>query len=321
MRLSCLVFCAAWLVAAPAGAQTADGLRSFYARVHENFGDDIVSVEPSGSDVRVRVIRVALADERCPAQLVEAVERILPETTVQAVAGVRICDISNRRVARALAAAPSPYSLIDFIGSIDITVAACPTGERVFVFRMPPLVNTDKLRRQAPDVEALWEVGRKVRTLATPRVGREPFGDESPGARTAREAFGTSLLPELRSGRYDAAFPDHYFATLLDGYAAPPEQRGPLPLELVERDSLDLITYVAPVMPPIAVSARVFGDVRLRLTVNPDTGVVSGVQTLSGSPLHTDAAVNAARQWRFAPATAREPIEVTLRFEERCSPR
>jgi TonB family protein len=65
----------------------------------------------------------------------------------------------------------------------------------------------------------------------------------------------------------------------------------------------------------------VFGDVRLRLTVDAETGAVTNVEVIQDKPLLGAAAVAAARQWMFTPATApREPIDVTFRFAERCPP-
>ena len=68
----------------------------------------------------------------------------------------------------------------------------------------------------------------------------------------AREALGTTLVPELVSGKYETAFRDacwdstrnravrcepNYLAWQLGGYAGPPTQRGPLPLKLVNHDA------------------------------------------------------------------------------------
>ena len=80
-----------------------------------------------------------------------------------------------------------------------------------------------------------------------------------------------------------------------------------------------MVTFVAPKFPPIALSARVTGDVRLRLTVHAETGAVTQVDRLSDKPLLGDVAVQAVRTWKFDPARApREPIDVTVRFQIRC---
>jgi TonB family protein len=92
-----------------------------------------------------------------------------------------------------------------------------------------------------------------------------------------------------------------------------------LPAEVLERDSLSLVDFVAPKYPPIALAARVTGDVRLRLLVDAQTGAVTQVDRLADNPLLGDAAVQAVRTWKFDPARVpRERIEVTVRFQIRC---
>jgi outer membrane biosynthesis protein TonB len=72
-------------------------------------------------------------------------------------------------------------------------------------------------------------------------------------------------------------------------------------------------------LPPIALAARVFGDVRLRITADRETGNVTDAEPITGHALHIAAAVAAARGWQFAPESIpREPIEVTVRFQLRC---
>lgn len=126
------------------------------------------------------------------------------------------------------------------------------------------------------------------------------------------EAAGTALVPYLRSGRFAAVLSPQAF----ENYS--PARRSPVPPELLERDALPLEAYQPPTYPPIAWSAGVAGDVRLRLRVSPE-GEVTGVQVLKSIPLLNDAAVKAARAWKFKPQSlAAENVEVTLRFQKRC---
>jgi TonB family protein len=132
------------------------------------------------------------------------------------------------------------------------------------------------------------------------------------------EALGTSLLPELRSPTYDAAFGDE-LRPQLRSYEGPPAQRDPLPADVLEKNALPLIAFVAPPVPPIAASARITGDVRPRLTVNPATGDVTQIDRLTDRSILSDAAVEVARSWKFDPARApRAPVDVTVRFQLRC---
>src|SRR6185295_55536 len=111
-----------------------------------------------------------------------------------------------------------------------------------------------------------------------------------PERQTALEQLGDALVPELVSGKYQAAYvgescgnpPDagcaaNYLAWRLGGYSGAPTQRGPSPPELVESSLFRFKKYEPPVFPPIALKARVFGDVRLRITADPETGVIKQV--------------------------------------------
>jgi hypothetical protein len=300
---------------APRHQQRPSELRALYARLTVNDGDDFVNVEPLGTDVRVRAVRVSAANEWCPGWVVQAVEKIVPRTTVQAVTGVRVCAISKQRVDTALKRAPDHYGYVDFVGSIDAVVADCDGVKRAFVFKMPPLIDRTVLRRRAPDVSALWDIGRRMRSLAGDRGASNPFEDSTPEGRSARETLGTSMVPDLLMGVYAG-----YLKQRLTAYIGPPIQREPSWVEVVERTSLSLATYVEPVMPPIAISARVFGDVRLRITADPVTGSVTAVEPLGPSlPFLGPSAAAAIRDWRFAPETAPiGPVDVTVRFRLRC---
>jgi len=58
------------------------------------------------------------------------------------------------------------------------------------------------------------------------------------------------------------------------------------------------IELASPVYPPIAISARVSGDVAVLVRVGPD-GVVADVEVLKGTPLLNEAATSAAMASRF----------------------
>jgi hypothetical protein len=312
-----------WMLICVTAAEAAPGvnrLKALYIRMPEgDFSEDLVVVEPVGRDVRVRFIRLSPVDANCPSLVVKAVEGVLPNTTVQAVAGGDVCSLSPRHIRRATSRAMRRYSTVDFFGSIDAIVAECDSGERTFVLKQPPILDDRILRRQAPAVAKVWSTGERV----TNRITK--FNDADPEApfrsdEAASETRGTSLVPDLLTEKYTRLIPD-YLVKRLERYKGPPAQRGPLPPELLDRESLGLTIYVAPVLSQIALSARVFNDVRLRLSVDRETGAVTDVEALTNPPLLVPAAIAAARQWRFAPATApREPIDVTVSFKLRCAP-
>ena len=303
----------AFTAAVAAGGQ-GQGLRSLHLRMNVSGGDDFVFVEQAGADVRLRAVRVAHANEHCRSLVVQAVERTVRNTTVAGVAGLRVCAISGARVSEALKKAPSHYQPIDFFGSLAAVVADCDGADREFAFVMPPLIDRDVLRRRAPDVEALWDLGRRLRAVALGKNADDPFSGATEQDVAAREALGTTLVPFLRTGKYGA-----YLEKSLSTYVGPPPERTPSWVEIIDRATLHLVDFVEPVMHQIAISARVFGDVRVRLRVDPVSGEVTEAQALSGPPLLATPAVDALKRWRFAPGAApASPVDVTVRFRLRC---
>jgi len=57
---------------------------------------------------------------------------------------------------------------------------------------------------------------------------------------------------------------------------------------------------VQPAYPPIAKSASVKGAVQIQVTIS-ESGEVMNAQTISGHPMLREAALQAAKQWRFKP--------------------
>src|SRR5262249_127669 len=57
---------------------------------------------------------------------------------------------------------------------------------------------------------------------------------------------------------------------------------------------------VQPVYPPIAKSASVKGAVQIQVTIS-ESGEVMNAQAISGHPMLREAALQAAKQWRFKP--------------------
>ncbi|MCX6629130.1 MAG: energy transducer TonB [Candidatus Solibacter sp.] len=76
-----------------------------------------------------------------------------------------------------------------------------------------------------------------------------------------------------------------------------------------------LISKVAPAYPPLAKQAGVQGSVTLSASVD-ETGSVDKVTVIRGHPLLVPAAIDAVKQWRFAPATVNgQPVRSTARVE------
>jgi protein TonB len=78
----------------------------------------------------------------------------------------------------------------------------------------------------------------------------------------------------------------------------------------------EAIRRAVPSYPEQAKEARVSGAVVVEITIDEEGNVINA-QALSGHPMLRDAAIEAARQWKFAPTTLQEqPVKVigTLTF-------
>jgi periplasmic protein TonB len=91
--------------------------------------------------------------------------------------------------------------------------------------------------------------------------------------------------------------------------AADSEARQPIIASLGHIEPSELVHSVQPVYPDEAKRLHVEGDVQLRVVVGTD-GAVQSVSLISGPPLLTSAAIDAARQFRYTPALLDgQPIE------------
>lgn len=313
MRLASVLVVMAAATAAPAAAQQRDAVTAVEARIDVDRGFDFVFAEAVGEDVRVRWVRMATVNDLCPIWTVEALERTLPRTTVQAVVDVAVCRTSERAVRGAIERAPDHRGYVDFLGRVDALVAHCPRGDRTFVFAMPPNIDRERLKRQDPAIERVWDVGSRLRALVVGRY-EDYYLDMPREGREAREQLGTALLPMLRRSSYDTMF-----APLAD-YTGPPAVREPDFVDVVGLEGVRFASYREPYMPQIAQSARVFGDVRATLVADASGAVRIEVDE-TAPPLLRPAVVDAARTWRVAgDAVPAAPVPFTVRFHSPCAP-
>jgi TonB family protein len=70
----------------------------------------------------------------------------------------------------------------------------------------------------------------------------------------------------------------------------------------------------APTYPSFARHLNLSGTVRVKVVVSPE-GQVKNVEVLGGHPLLANAAVDAVKQWKFAPAKAETLIELQFHFQ------
>jgi TonB family protein len=288
-----------------AGSQP-PALSSFYIE-RSHFSDafgaggnytEYLDVVPQGADVRVRLIHYSGDYIPCSGGAIEAVERIVPASTVRSLAGQDLCALTQKQI-DAAARRARIGNLTIWESESDTIVATCSARE--FVLSLPIRANVNStMDRRDPAVASALRLFERVRD----RV----FAPDVP----LTDAAGTALVPYLRSGRFAAVLSPQAFAD----YTGP--QRNPLPAELLERDTLPLETYRPAPYPMLAASVRVAGDVRLRLRLSA-SGDVIDVRVVKSIPLLDQAAVDAARTWTFKPQPlAGNEVEVTLRFQKRC---
>lgn len=76
-----------------------------------------------------------------------------------------------------------------------------------------------------------------------------------------------------------------------------------------------LINQPRPMYPPLAKQARISGVVRLNAIISKD-GTIQNLTVISGHPLLVPSAMDAVKQWRYAPTLLNgEPVEVVTQID------
>lgn len=73
---------------------------------------------------------------------------------------------------------------------------------------------------------------------------------------------------------------------------------------------------VQPVYPELARKMNIAGTVKIEVVVAP-TGIVKEARVVGGHPVLANAALDAAKKWRFEPATAESSGVIEFKFEPR----
>jgi TonB family protein len=224
-----------------------------------------------------------------------------------------LCALSVSKVKRALSRAKRNSSIWDTT-SFGIG-ATCGSETKVFRLPLTDLIDMNRLKRASPDVAALYDLYGQI--------VRETFQDKSfykNSAEVDREfqVVGSTFIPELLSGKYDKALSAGYLsATSLKPFLADYHgiRHDADNIEAwVEVDSSiqeNLTRYADPIYPPLAITARIVGEVQLDLDVDELGQVKNSV--ITGHPLLKESAKVAVDQWKFRP-TQSEKIRGTLRY-------
>jgi protein TonB len=220
------------------------------------------------------------------------------------------------------------------------TLAASLVGQLTFVaiLCLTPLVYTDQLHGLTKWADSIMappmapvSPPTQVRQRTT---ARESYNALRPPVIISKGVTNFTDIPEAPTLEAPAtvgvvgAFADSQpgtIAQLLTQLA--PKFRPPEPLPPARQDSNEravtapvrisegvlqakLLRKVVPVYPPLAITARVEGTVRLVGVISKD-GTVRDLQVVSGHPLLVRAAVDAVRQWIYQPTLLNhEPVEV-----------
>src|SRR5277367_1298146 len=198
------------IASVPAKSRSMDRLQSFYvARFYisdylPGWSNTILDVQPRGDDVRVRLIRISMENDYCPAYRVNAVERVYPHATVRKIAGRDVCAFTSDQVDAALKSAASKYALDPSDSATETIVAKCGDTEKEFDFPYPAEVDIKALDRENHAVSRLWYTRYDI----WKRAFGKNFSFDTPDAQAqkAMRDLGTALLPELKSGKYQRAY-------------------------------------------------------------------------------------------------------------------
>ncbi len=81
--------------------------------------------------------------------------------------------------------------------------------------------------------------------------------------------------------------------------------------QVPSKATVEVSYAVAPIYPPLALSASVIGEVRVRVAIDGN-GTVAGAEAVDGKEPLKHASLEAARRWKFKPQ--RQPTEAMLTF-------
>ena len=100
------------------------------------------------------------------------------------------------------------------------------------------------------------------------------------------------------------------FCLLLTVFATPTGVRAQ------QQSGRKLLTQVQPKYPEYLRDREIGGVVRLSLVVTPN-GNVKKVTPLGGNPILVDVAIDAVKQWKYAPSDSSDTFEVKFEFNPR----
>jgi TonB family protein len=321
-------------VAAVRGAET--NVPSSLYVVSAFFSDDgpefyyrVIDVRKEGQNYIVRYSRVATVNLYCPRRIVQSVDAKLPRPPSKLVKSSNPCTIKPNE----LDAAVKKYARSEgVLEAISFGVVAQCGGSEV-VLRLPISQNVDlvRLRRANSSMAGLWDLASAITDSAF--GSKDVFHDRTDAEDLVLQRTGERVVPQLISGEYDAglaaavqgnvgSWKTPKFRDLLADYRGPvsaEEAKTGFVPQLLEAGKYQFSRFVVPKYPPLAMLARIQGNVELRLILDLDTGQVLEVEAVSGHPLLKPSAIEAAKQWRIEPKSiTSQGLNLTVQYALRC---
>ncbi len=268
----------------------------------------VLDIQPQDTKTNVKLIRVAPPNPVCGGIVVKAAEKTVESPPQQLTGGVDLCSLDTHRVHKVTHAAQyQQWVQSDTVG-YDI-VLQCGSSEKIINLPLAGSVDLDKIRRANPEIASLWQLFGNIKDSV---FGAEfDLNKPPPEANAHYRELGDSLVPVLRSGSYGRLLADQ-MQEYRQGISESLK-----PAELLNAESFRFKKYVDAEYPALAATSHIQGAVRLKLTVDPESGKTKSAQVLSGNPLLNESALNAARQWEFAQLPI-SPLEVTFLFAMKC---
>ena len=128
------------------------------------------------------------------------------------------------------------------------------------------------------------------------------------------------LVEAIGRGEFDSLFDKgtHRLSELLRAAHDAKPWPGPT-VELAASAPFKPLSYDLPKYGPLAMAARLGGEVTFTLEVTPEGGVANP-NIVSGNPLFRGSVLSAVGGWKFPLEAAGTEIRATLKFETNCAP-
>lgn len=270
------------------------------------------------------VLQWHFSNEGGPATRQIGVTFKVPEIPAPSVAGVPGGAIRRETAPSASAAAPRAGVSGGVIGRV-------PAGT---IVRMnPPFSLEGKALKQIAIVGLTDEAKARLASRLPVHEGEVLTADSYQRTVDAVREYDEHLMVGLKteadeSASFVISAPGVSGSTMLGAYsplaavATPASPELPPPAPGVKRitiggnvQSSKLVQQPRPVYPPLAKQARIMGVVKLQAVINAD-GTMKNLAVISGHPLLIPAALEAVRQWVYAPTLLNgEPVEVVTQID------